>query len=405
MPALDKRDEKAYHINMKKNSSAFSYGLLLLFIFCGSLSADTTQVKIAFLSVDNMSMDPRYDYLEGIISGILLFDLATAEGMVVVDRSSLESVLKEQELILSDLTDEDKAVNVGKILGADYLLKGQYVFLGNEIMLTLALIEVGSARTLPFSGRGASENLIHGLSEQIILRLTGREVVLQSEQHERSIISLKDEKPGSIALHCNLIRAEIYLDDEFAGYTTGDTTVPYEINNLTPGKHKLRVHLAGFGIVKQPEMTFHDWQENIEVKPGKRHVIKTRIYHFSDSLYELKKLLMQDETCNSKDITGPLKKQHKLSFVDRKGDTINLIVNVELSFSGTQAVLDAVIEYNDKQYTLQNICDVNKKQDVSKKIAKVDVTFKIAYYSNNRCNITYTVFRNDISTGMWQDEK
>ena len=83
------------------------------------MSADNTQVKIAFLSIDNLSVDPRYDYLAGIISGILLFDLAGVNDIVVVDRSSLESVLREQELILSDLTDEDKAVDVGKILGAD----------------------------------------------------------------------------------------------------------------------------------------------------------------------------------------------------------------------------------------------------------------------------------------------
>jgi TolB-like protein len=382
---------------MNKNNRILLCLFFLLIITAGFIFADTSPVKISFLAIENMSMDPRYDYLEGIIGGILLFDLAGAEDVVVVDRSSLESVLKEQELILSDLTNKDKAVSVGKLLGADYLLKGQYVFLGDEIMVTLALIDVESSETLSFSGRGSSENLIHSMAEQIIFRLTGSEVVLQSEQHERSILSLKDEKPGGIALHCNLVHAEIFLDNEFIGYTIGKATEPYEIENLIPGKHTLRVHLLGFGVVGQPEITFHDWQEVIDVKPGKRHVLQARIYHFAESLYELKQLLHRYESFNE-----PFNKQHELSFVDREGNKINLIVDVEFSFSGEQAVLNATVTYNGKPHLLKNKCGVDNKNEVSKTIDKIDVTLRISYRSKKRCDISYTVSRNDIYIDMWE---
>ena len=381
---------------MKYNNCIFGCICLLLLVAAGSLYADNTPVKIAFVSVDNMSSDPRYDYLEGIISGILLFDLAGTGGITVVDRSSLENVLKEQELIASDLTDESKAVAVGKLLGADYLLKGQYVFLGDEIMVTLALIDVESSETLPFSGRGSSENMIHGMAEQIILRLTGSEVVLQSEQHERSIISLKDEKPGSIALHCNLMQAEIYLDDEFVGYTTGKATEPYEIENLSPGPHTLRIYLIGFGIIKQPEITFHDWQETVQVKPGKRHVVRARIYYFGETLQELKQLVH-----SYYNHTESFKKQHSVSFADRQGKTVNLVFDVEFTNSEAQAVLTTWVTYNGKRYKVDNSCGIENKNDVNKTIEKIDVTLKIAYYSTNRCSVTYTVSRNDITIDMW----
>ncbi|MBN1799348.1 MAG: hypothetical protein JW822_12275 [Spirochaetales bacterium] len=381
---------------MKKNSRVYLCVIFLLLMAAGSLSADSTQVKIAFISVDNMNTDPRYDYLEGIIGGILLFDLAHTEGLIVVDRSALESVLKEQELIVSDLTDESKAVVVGKLLGADYLLKGQYVFLGDEVMVSLQLINVASSQTIPFSGRGADENMIHSMAEQIILRLTGRGVALQSQEHERSIISLKDEKPGSIALHCNLIHAEIFLDDEFVGYTTGTTTEPYEIENLIPGKHTLRVHLIGFGVVKQPEITFHDWQEIIQVKPGKRHVVQARIYYFAETLQEIKQLVHDYDN-----YTEPFKKQHSVSFVDRDGKAVIVEVEVEFAISEARAVLDAAIIYNGKRYTVHNSCAMDDKNEVSETIGKIDVVLRIAYYRKNRCDVTYTVSRNDISIDMW----
>jgi TolB-like protein len=386
-----------------KNYRLFFLGIMaLVLISAGILSAENAPVKIAFLTIDNKSADPRYDYLEGIINGILLFDLAEAEGIVIVDRSSLESVLKEQELILSDLANNEQAVKVGKILGADYLLKGQYVFLGTEVMVSISLVEVGSAKTLPFSDRGATENLIHSLSEQIILRLTGKTVVLQSEQHERSIISLKDEKPGSISLFINLVRADIFLDDEFIGYSTGDSTVPYEVENVYPGKHTVRVHLDGFGIVKQPEITFHDWEEVVEVKPGKRHVLKANIKLFSSELYDIQKIIREYVNIGSQDFKNPFKRQHTLSFQDRDGKKNTINLNVELKISEKQAVLGATINFKGKIYYLENVCATREKQEARKRIENIDVILTTEYDNTKRCYISYSIFRNDITTDMWQ---
>jgi len=389
---------------VKKNSRIFLCICVLLVAWAGVAHAANPQVKIAFLSIENKSMDPRYDYLEGIINGLLLFDLGTTDGITIVDRSSLESVLKEQELILSDLTDQNQAVKVGKILGADYLLKGQYVFLGTEVMLNISLIDVASAKTLPFSERGSTENLIHALCEQIIQRLTGRQVSLQSEQHERSIISLKDEKPGGIALHCNLIRAEIFLDNEFMGYTTGDRAVPFEMEKVAPGNHTVRVHLDGFGVVKQPEITFHDWQQIVDVKPGKRHVVRAEIAFFNTSIYDIQNILVEYQKIEPNEFGSPPPKHHSLSFLDREGRKIEIALDLGTTVSGAKARLKATVSYNGKAQNLELVCDSGKREEKTERIGKVDIVLRLEYEQNKRCYLAYRIRRNDIAENMWRGE-
>jgi TolB-like protein len=389
---------------MKKNSLIFLCVCMLLAAWAGVAHAADPQVKIAFLSIENKGMDPRYDYLEGIINGLLLFDLGTTEGITIVDRSSLESVLKEQELILSDLTNQDQAVKVGKILGADYLLKGQYVFLGTEVMLNISLIDVSSAKTLPFSERGSTENLIHALCEQIIMRLTGRQVSLQSEQHERSIISLKDEKPGGIALLCNLIRAEIFLDNEFMGYTTGDSTVPFEMEKVPPGNHTIRVRLDGFGVVKQPEITFHDWQQTVDVKPGKRHVVRAEIAFFNTSIYDLMNILVEYQKIEPNEFGHPPAKHHSISFLDREGRKVEIALDLGTTIAGAEARVKAAVTYNGKTQKLDLACASGKREEKTERIGKVDVILRLEYEQDKRCYLAYRVRRNDIEENMWRGQ-
>jgi len=108
--------------------------------------------------------------------------------------------------------------------------------LGEDIILTLTTTRVSDGRTASFSDRGHTVNLIHGLAEKVAECLSGTAPALVSADGNRSIISLKDESPGSVALHSPLIDAEIYVDGEFFGYTNGDI---YPGRNSGPVTHRM----------------------------------------------------------------------------------------------------------------------------------------------------------------------
>jgi TolB-like protein len=387
------------YITIMEKKKKLKYIILCMIVFFMAafpLSADLS-VSVAFLSIENLSANPRYDYLEGIVRGILLYDLTSVDDIDVVNRSDLESILKEQELRLSSIVgDNEKAVRVGRILGADYLLKGEYVFMGRDVLVTVTLLDVVNARTLTFSERGANENMLHALSEQIIFRLTGRELVLQSDQRNRSIISLQDESPGTIALHSNLVDAEIFLDNEFAGYSTGDVRVPFIIEDIIPGLHRLRIHLSNFGVVKEPEITFHDWEEDVEVKPGRKHVIRADARHFNSIIYDLMQLVREEVRLSEFDKDGPVNREHDVSFIDRESKKVTITLEIRASRKEDDVLIQAALYYDKEPHSFELISRKGERQKLEEEVGKIKLRLEI-----DKSRISYSIWRADIRQNMF----
>ena len=370
----------------------------ILFLVVGVFPLQALPVNVAFLSIDNSSANPRYDYLEGIVRGLLLFNLSGARDIEVVNRSDLDDILREQELQLSSLAeDQNKAIEVGRILGADYLLRGEYVFLGSDVLITVRLLDVVSARTLTFSERGAGENTLHSISEQIIFRLTGREMSLQSDQHDRSIISLQDEKPGSVHLFSHLIDAEIFVDDEFVGYTTGDPRVPFEIEDLSPGTHRLRIHLSSFGVVKQPEITFHDWEEEVEIKPGKRSVVRAKARHFNEIIYGLQRLVREEISFRELEAEGSVSREHDASFIDREGRPVPIELVAEARRRDDELEYTVVVSYDGEIHSYDLSGPIREQREIREMIGKVEVWLEV-----DSSEVSYSVRRRDIAQNMFR---
>jgi len=357
------------------------------------------QAVVAVLAVENRSRDPRYDYLEGLLQGLLLFDLSQSRRVSLVERSALEQVLKEQELRLSGLAD-NQAARVGKLVGADWLLKADYVFLGEDVLLNASLIEVGSGRAAAFNERGGTENLVHALCERLIERLTGEKISLRSPQ-DRSIISLRDETPGGIALHSILRDAEIFVDGEFVGYTTGDVRVPYDIENLRPGPHKVRLRLRSFGVVKLPEVTFHDWEEEVVVKPGRKQVLRAQARHFNDILYPLIRLLDDEIKVPRAEIAKPLRRSHDASFTDREGRRIPVGLVVETAGREGKLEVALVLSYDGKESRFQLASVRDTEQELKERVGKVELEASVEDRYSGPFEVDYSLKRTDISQNMW----
>ncbi|KAB2881349.1 tetratricopeptide repeat protein [bacterium] len=105
------------------------YTLALISIL---LSDSIAQSRIAVLPFKNISGDKQYDWLADGFCETLTSSFAQIGSFVVVERSQIEKVLKEQDFQMSDYANEAKVVEVGKILGVDKMLIGSYqVFAGN----------------------------------------------------------------------------------------------------------------------------------------------------------------------------------------------------------------------------------------------------------------------------------
>jgi hypothetical protein len=381
----------------RPSKPALALAALLVFS-CLSLEAQKTTV--ALLGVTNRGGEPRHEYLAGIIQGIMLYDMSSQKDVEVVDRAHLEDVLKEQELRLSAVMyDQGKALEIGKILGADFLLSVDYVFLGEEIQANATLTSVATAKAATFSERGSTENTIHALSERVIQRLNGKTVALRSPQRELSILSLEDETPGSIALYAGLVDAEIFLDGEFAGYSGQDVRSPFVIETVKPGPHSLRIHLSRFGVMSLPDFTFHDWEQRVEVKPGRRQVVRANAAHINEIIYKSQRLLDRDIRF-AKLKAGPVKDVQDLSFTDRQGNKVSASLEITATASGDTARVEGVLVCGDEKKPFQ-VQGGAGEAEIKARAGKIELSVAI---DPGWSQISYSVIRTDIWQNMDMEE-
>jgi len=85
---------------------------------------DTPKVAILYFDYDGDDADLKS--LKKGFAQMVITDMAANEGFDVVERGRLEDILKELDLNRSGHIDPDKAVEIGKLVGADLTVMGSY---------------------------------------------------------------------------------------------------------------------------------------------------------------------------------------------------------------------------------------------------------------------------------------
>ncbi len=359
--------------------------------------------RLAVLTPENQTSDPRYDYVGAIINGIVLYDLSNVGSVEVVDRSALDATLRERELSLSALAANPTKLSEG-IVGSDYILAGNYVLVGADLRLTFKIVDTATTRVFSFADTGSTENTIHALVERIVERLTGQRPKLQEDGKNRSILKLRDETPGTIALFSPLIDAKILLDGNFIGYTTGDHRLPFVIDNLEPGPHDVSTDLGrDFGVVKTPEITFAPWKETVLVPPGKRVVVTDKSSHFNDQLYHLQYPFSKTQTFTL-DASGQAKADYSFEFLDRSGAkrTGRIQLTIRADAVATDLRLDEQLKHSDLSFSQdQN----TQSQDVRAETDLGLIVYVVEAESlPPKIRITVDARRTDIEQGMHRND-
>ena len=383
--------------------------LLLLFALClvSFLGAETV---VAVAGVENAGGDPRHDYLAGIVEGLLLFDLSRSPGITLVNRSRIDDLLDEQRLALSGLTaDDQRAVEIGRLAGADTLIHGSYVFIGAEALFTLTVTDVESGVSRAVNDRGSTENAIHRLAEQALAAINGARVTFADPDSDRSILSLQDERPGEIALYSNLVDAEIRLDGDFVGYTTGDLREPFLLLDVSPGLHRIETDLGpNFGVVKLPQVSFHDWSAEVRVRSGQRAVVRANERHFNSWLYELQQLFRISESLYPGQ-TEVLDFDEDLSFTDRTGALVAASISGSARFTDGIGTIEVLYRYEgDESRFALTVADESEeyppedKVDLEIGLTRLQIELNARFFKS--CSVTVYVDRADVYQGLHREE-
>ncbi len=102
--------------------------------------------------------NPQLEPLKVGLTQMLITDLRGTEGVTLVERTQLQAVLDELQLGHQGIADPATAAQVGKLLGAEWLLLGSYFEMFNTLSFTARLVKVETSEILhaeQVSGVGA----------------------------------------------------------------------------------------------------------------------------------------------------------------------------------------------------------------------------------------------------------
>jgi hypothetical protein len=171
-----------YLLSCSKTFLLFFIAGCFLYLGQGLLLAAEVRQKVAVM--DFKTVGDSIDLGEG-AAEILRTTLIETGEYIVVERGMLNQVLEEQKLGLSGVVDQNTAVGIGKILGAQLVAVGSVVKMGESYTLNIRFMDVETGEVV--SGKkltAQNREDIPGLCGQMVKMLSKREVVQEPEEEQ-----------------------------------------------------------------------------------------------------------------------------------------------------------------------------------------------------------------------------
>ncbi len=101
-----------------------------------------TRLAVSDLAIH--SDNAQYKYVGKGIAEMIAVELRKSPDITLIEREKRTALLEEIELSLSDLADSGKQAEVGKLLAAGYIVFGELIDMGPEVLISLRMVDVQS---------------------------------------------------------------------------------------------------------------------------------------------------------------------------------------------------------------------------------------------------------------------
>jgi len=98
---------------------------------------------------------------------LLSASLSTNPELWMVERAEIEKILSEQAISLSGLTDPAKAVQTGKLLGADVLITGRLMVTGGKMICVAKIMSTNTSRVFGELAKGNENSEMDAISDTL----------------------------------------------------------------------------------------------------------------------------------------------------------------------------------------------------------------------------------------------
>jgi len=147
--------------------------LMFLLISCFIQSAYAADVKPTVAVMDFESVGSE-EHLGKAVAEIMRTDLISTGRFLVLERSQLDKALSEQKLQKSGIIADKSVVELGKLLGANFIIIGSVVKMGTAYTINSRMIDMKTGEaTLGRNVTGNDLNLLANLSHDLLESLFG----------------------------------------------------------------------------------------------------------------------------------------------------------------------------------------------------------------------------------------
>jgi len=178
--------------------------------------------------------------------------------------------------------------------------------------------------------------------------------------------------------------------------------VPTLLEDLSPGEHTIRVEAGpNFGVVEWPQIVFKDWERTVEVKAGRKSVVRATIRHFNDHIYSAMNIF-RDNWRLEPGKTESLEVREDLSFQDRSGRVVPVELLMDASIDAGRPVMRLEVRA-DGSSQVWNIDPEEDEIEFEERVGIVEVDFERDWYNSSYWYIDLWVQRKDIHQGMHRE--
>ena len=174
--------------------------------------------------------------------------LIESNRFTVIAKNQREQILEEMKFQSSGVCDEECAVEIGQLVGAEYLMLGEIIGFADlyQVNIKIVNIEKGDVvEKVTEEIEGKLPQLLKGMAEssrEITRRIAsgGEQIVTQQPGME-----IAQKKYGSIIVESNPSGATVLIDNVKKGST------PLELNNIEVGTRKLKLIKTGYVTINK----------------------------------------------------------------------------------------------------------------------------------------------------------
>ena len=161
--------------------------------------------KKSFVAVLDFESIGTEEYLGKAVSEIMRTVLVSNQNYRVLERAQINKALAEQKFQKSGVIDDKSAVEIGKILGADLIIVGSVLKIGNAYTINSRMIDVrtGEAK-LGKNVTGTDLNLLTAMSKELVEDLFGMQPPQVKPKQPTNGALADGKSPATKASYVNL---------------------------------------------------------------------------------------------------------------------------------------------------------------------------------------------------------